>query len=180
MLVSNQEMSLINIKKIRLFLCLPNQSIKVVIVTENSKVSIFEEVFENKNNIYAYNGNVLCISKKISFYGMKQNDRIFVLKSKEELENYRKTNLQLDDTFKIYTNNIQNGKNDIVTKAIIDSKFRNELARLNDLKLMKLDMKRRRIFKRVEVQIEKQRPHIETIIPEKPSSISTDPLPIFF
>ena len=180
MLVSNTEMSLIsNSKKIRLFLCLPWNSIKVVIVTEHSKVSIFDEVFNKKKKIYIYNGTVLSPTKKLSFYHLQHNDKVFVLNSTEEISKFFENSQQLEDTFNMYAMNIQQGRDEVVSKAIIDPRYKMELARLNDLRLMKIEFKRKRPYKPIDTHEPQRSSPIETIIPEEPKSISCDPLPLF-
>ena len=176
MLTTYEEMNEIPIdKKMKLNIVVPQEGIRIVMVTTNSKIQIIDNIFP-KEKVYIYNGAILEKSMNLMFYNIKHDDCIVAF-DKELVKQQVNKGSELERWFQASRDSEK--MNSRVYKAV-DNSIRVECARLCDLKQNKLEMRRplRRIFN--SIPIDRKIEKIPTKIPGKLKFPVSEPLPSFW
>ena len=156
-------------QKMKLNIVVPHESVRVVIVTKNSQVNIFDKLVGEEKS-YIFNGFIMEKANSLLFYDVKEGDCIIAFNHKK----YEGTQ-KIKELFEYSMD-----KNAISRKVsfTIDKSLQRELCRLDDLRKTKLEMKLKRKFivKTKEPVFIRQ----HTTIPQAANSPSETPLPIFW
>lgn len=162
-----------------LFLCQPKRSIKKVLVSNDAYVDELNTLFPHENKCFIYKGITLLHSIKLRSYGIKNMDHIVVIP--ESVMN------SMND--KSLWMNVTKDQQDFNERMCLSTNpiTRTEIARLKDLKLSKLELRRKpytKLVTRCQNDLESHvQPSVEMVIPAKQSAIdspNSDPLPIFW
>lgn len=177
MLVSANKMSQFDTSmKVVLFLCTKNHGNKTVVVTKNSTISILDLLYKNtiSNPIYIHNGVILDKKMKfINFPNIQNESNIFVAHDSNE---YFKTNV--DYFFNVEKSWLSQKNVKFQALMTADNSFRQEMFRLNDLRLTRYEGKRKiKIISDEKRKIKSD--HYELVAPEV-HSISNEALPKFW
>jgi hypothetical protein len=163
-------------KKMKLNIVVPQDGIRIVLVTTNSKIQVIDNIFKTEK-IYIYNGMILKKSMNLLYYNIKHDDCIIAY-DKILVQEQNGKDSELNKWFRASKN--PERMNHCVFKAI-DGTIRAEISRIYDVKQNKLEMKRplRRILN-MQPYEGKVQADLPTIIPGKTRSPIQDPLPAFW
>ena len=166
--------------QLMIYLCQPKKTIKKVNVSRKATIKELGTLFPNQNKCFIFKGMILSESQKLESYGIQNLDHIVVISndSNERFPsnqivwmNATKDQADFNERMRLNTN--------INTRA--------EAARLKDIKMSKIEMKRRsftKIVSRLQSEINKSQEeapkHIHITNIQKPTAPCHEPLPIFW
>ena len=165
--------------KITLLLYQPKMVAKKVIVSRKSPVNIFNQLFPEGRNVYLYNGFFLSGTMLIGSYMMNNMDKVFVFPVVERSKklNLRESVIQEPQSITNRSSRRESYKSDVMK----------EVARIKDLKLSKLELKRKCYSKLALKTTQKKSAYLEngrseTKLAEERvcTGPSCEPLPIFW
>ncbi|KAK8836673.1 hypothetical protein M9Y10_037610 [Tritrichomonas musculus] len=105
-------------------------------LNKNSSISVLNNIYP-KDSIYIYSGQILDVSKSFVDYDIKEDNKIVLFPSSMKKQNPNFINKWL---------RLTNNKEQFEEIVNLNKSYRNELARLQDIKRMKKDLKRRNFY----------------------------------
>lgn len=167
--------------KMPLYLGMVDRTVKVVIVTKSSNVSIFDKLFPNENCSdikYIHNSQVLDKHRTLQFHKINPQDLIIAVRNPTEhqkfMDRQKEVCSMLDHEVYMSKEKYQNRVNFISNSAI-----RNESLRLRDLQFAKAELRPKLIKIERRTNNIENKPKMPTNIPAK-AKLSTTPLPRFW
>lgn len=161
--------------KLRLYLCSRDNAPKLIVVTRSSKITILDKLFPNCTNNYIYDGVILSTSQSFKFYGIKNEECIYVSKPNENISK---------NELKSIVNNVKETHKDselsFRTRAASDNEFRRECFRLNDIRLARNELKQRPQRLLIVNEKASAKPIYQFLPVAHSLSISSTPLPRFW
>lgn len=167
--------------KIPLYLGMMDNSVKAVVVTKNSNVSIFDKLFPTVNSgdlNYLYNGKLLDKRLSIQLQDINPKDLIIAIRGANDFEIYFKKPQQVKEMLDIA---VMNSKERVGHKVdfISNGQIRQESLRLRDLQFAKAELRPKMIKTRVQDILIKKDVNNHTVIPLT-STLSKTELPRFW
>ena len=163
-----------------IFLCQPKRTIKKILVSRSATVKELATLFPNQNKCFIFKGMTLCESLRLESYGIQNMDHIIVINN-ENNERFSR-----DQIVWMNATKDQADFNDRMFLST-NANTRVEAARLKDIKMSKMEMKRKSFTKIVaRVQSEMNRPYDQTpaktadAVIQQAAAPSHEPLPVFW
>ncbi|EAY14555.1 hypothetical protein TVAG_388880 [Trichomonas vaginalis G3] len=161
-----------------IYLCQPKQIIKKILVHKSTRVSELSNLFANSPKCFIYHGMALHSSMKLESYGIQNFDHIVVLQD-ETTQTYTPEQIMWMNA----TKDQQEFNDKLYLSTNLASQM--EVARLKDIKMSRIEMKRHAFFKVASRAFNESSPQFDlsgmntkTDIP-KPK-LSEEPLPQFW
>lgn len=162
--------------KLQLYLCSKTNQTRSIVVTKHSTVSILDKLYKLPNK-YFYCGQILDKRNNFVNQGVKNEDFIFVLNESENIG----SKAEMQHLVKIARENHQDSSAVYRAKVTANNELRMEASRLNDIRLMKKEMKGRPLKINAFIDCTKKESK-DFQLTEAPnlSSPSSTPLPAFW
>lgn len=159
------------------FLCQPKQIIKKILVHKSTRVFELSSLFPNSPKCFIYHGFTLQSNMKLENYGIKNFDHIVVLQD-ESSNKYTSEQLMW-----MNATSDQQEFNDKLFLTTTSSQL--EFARLKDIKMSRIELKRHAFFKVASRVLNESQPRFDlsssNLVTDLPSAkLSDEPLPAFW
>ena len=161
-----------------IFLCQPKSTIKKILVSRKATVKELSLLFPTEKKCFIFKGMMLHESMKLESYGISNMDHIVVIpEEKSKRPNFNKE--------QVVWMNATKDQQDFNDRMFLSTNFstRIEAARIKDLKLTKLESKRKSFTKMICKLKEEESLSVPKIVPTKLASLerpASEPLPIFW
>ena len=161
------------------YLCQPKMVIKKILVSRKATVKELSSLFPNEKKCFIFHGMTLHETMRLESYGINNADHIVVLPEDQKQNSF----LSQEQIMWMNATKDQQDFNDRMFLTT-NCSTRSEAARLKDLRLTKLELKRKsfsKLVSKIEEQTEQQlnAKSPQAVLPTSETP-SNDPLPIFW
>lgn len=113
-----------------------NMQIRTIVVTKTSTISIFDYIFKNEAFIpqYIFNGILLDKNSTLSLYGIRNEDYIYFFDPSNSMQPNKS---EIQNIVSVAKMNNAGGRSALIAKSAADNEFREEICKINDLRMMR-------------------------------------------